>query len=110
MIYKNYAEVPKGKIVWGCAYETSYNEKSLILKKLPVRGVIKGSFFYEVNKYNVCKKSGAVRNCSRAYADTYEESVQLYNSRVMEQVNFLKSLITDCESNLIKVEGGISNV
>ena len=108
MIYIDYKDVKLNTLVWACAYSTNDTEKSMALKKKPVLGKLMGTGygcstqFYEVNKKGEIKKSGSVYPYSRQYADTAQECIQLYNRLVMNQINFLKNLITDCEGDFIK--------
>lgn len=106
MIY-DYYTVPKDKPIWACAYETNDTEKGMALKKLPVKGIVtKGynyHYFYELNKKGEIKKSGKVHSCSRKYADTYEECVELYNSLVKEQICLLENLLNSCYNDKIRI-------
>lgn len=97
------------KIVWGCAYAKGYNEKSTMLLKKPVKGMIIGDYFYELGKNGQAKMSPRVYSHSRMYADSYEESVQKYDDQVQLQICQLRGLISDCKMDLINIEGEIVN-
>jgi hypothetical protein len=98
--------VPLNTIVWACAYETNNTEKSMGLKKKPVRGIVICEFgrryFYEVNKKDEKIESKVVKSISRRYADTEEECKEIYNSLVNAQISFLRGLIADCQGDLIE--------
>lgn len=106
MIYKR-EDLRDGQKVWGCAYSTNNTEKSMALKKKPVFGIVKTTApykeegFYELNKQGEPIKSSKVSLYARKYADTYEESVIMYNVSVQKQIDFLNGLIEDCESDKI---------
>lgn len=110
MIY-DWREVPSDyKPIWGCAYTKGYNEKSTMLLKKPVKGVIISNYFYELGKNGKAKKSPCVNVYSRTYADTYEESVQAYDDQVHLQIQKLRDMIWDCKQDLINtdLEGDIN--
>ncbi|HSQ89790.1 hypothetical protein [Romboutsia sp.] len=97
----SWMDVPKKKEVWACAYSTNNTEKSMALRKTPVRGIVDGGLFYEIGKTGKIKKSGSVSAYARSYADTEEECIEIYNSKVNNQITFLEKLIEECKSNLI---------
>ncbi len=101
-----YKTVPINKIVWACAYQTNNTEKSMGLKKKPVRGIVTCEFgrryFYEVNKKDEKIESKVVKSISRRYADTEEECKEIYNSLINAQISFLFALIADCQEDFIK--------
>jgi hypothetical protein len=101
-------DAPRDIILWACAYATNNSEKGMALKKLPVQGKIIGNgelfyhqSFYETNKLGEIKKSTRVYAESRIYADTYEESVEIYNDLVDKHITFLKGLIEICNNDKI---------
>lgn len=111
MKYANHKEVPDNKIVWACAYSMNDNEKTNALKKEPVRGMItdEGKYGQKVfkelkaggiNKEHL-KKSGQVYAYNRCYADTYEESVDMYNELIDKQIKRLQRIIEECEKDKI---------
>jgi len=84
--------------IWGCAYSTNNTEKTMALRKKPVKGIIKeDGRFYEFKKDSkTLKESGVINYTSRYYADTKEECVEIYNSLIDKQVSFLRSLLDKC--------------
>lgn len=103
---------PRDRLVWGYAYSTNDNEKSMSLRKEPVLGVIKtegGRYwkdeFYELKRnwktLDDVKKSSKVYADSRSYADTLEEAIEGYNEKVLYQISKLEELITECKKDII---------
>lgn len=109
MIY-NYIDAPRGVMLWAFAYSTNKSEKSLHLKKEPVKGKIiqetYGCKFYEINKKGNVIKSKKVHIWSRTYADTYEEAIAGYNEQINEQIELLRCLMEDCKNDLISSKKG----
>jgi len=102
MVY-NYNNQPEdGKVVWASAYAKGYNEKSTMLLKLPIKGVIQGDYFYELKKDGTPRKSPRVYSHSRWYSDTESGSIEQYNYQVNRQLRILKQLMDNCEADLIK--------
>lgn len=99
------SEVNDGDIVWAYAYSTNSTEKSMALKKEPVKGVIKNDkntyYFYEFKKNGELKKSSRVYLSSRSYALTEEDAIKEYNEDVMRQVRFLDDLKERCMKDLV---------
>lgn len=104
MIYANSLKAPKNKVIWGCAYSTNNTEKTMALRKKPVKGIIKDSNFYELKKNGEPKKSGVVHMSARDYADTETECIELYNQKVQKQIDFLHKLADSCKEDLIEIE------
>ena len=106
--YNSSTKVPKDVPVWGCAYGTNKDKKSMATSKKPVLGIVKGKgwycYFYELKKDGTLKESSRVNLISRYCADTYEESVEIYNELVMNKVQQLLDLAQEHKTNLI-VEG-----
>ena len=96
----------EGQIVWGCAYATNDNEKSLALSKKPVLGIVSlvgyGSF-RELRKDGK-PKATKVAVYSRHYAETEEESAKVYNALVLYQIEILQGLVDNCRKDLISDE------
>jgi len=96
MKYKS-TKAPKDKPIWAC----TYSEKTTCDIKKPVYGMIIGSQFFEFEKNNIDLRKCGVSIYAREYADTYEECVELYNSLIMKEIEFLNVLIEDCKDDLI---------
>lgn len=107
----NSGNAPMGVPIWGCAYSTNDSEKTMGLIKEPVLGIIKREglrvYFYELKKNGELKTSGRVYSSSRAYADTLEESIEVYNQKVDNQIKLLQGLIDKCAED--KINGGIQD-
>lgn len=98
--------ISEDQVVYGCAYEMTNDERSMGLKKLPVKGKVmfcsgRGKQFYELNRKGEIKKSGAVYTWSRRYAATHEDSVDIYNTLVQRKIDYLNELIKDHEGEFI---------
>lgn len=107
MKYYRSSKVPKNVPIWGCAYETTYNEKGMFYKKEPVLGMIveegSKSYFCELKKNGGVKKSNKVSERSRLYADTLEESIEIYNECIDDQIRYLENLIKNhVEDKIVK--------
>ena len=91
-------EPPVNQPIWACEYQTTNTEKTMGLKKKPVRGMIdEHGYFHEFKlKSDKLKQSGGVNYRARQYADTKEECVEIYNSLIDKQVSFLRSLLDKC--------------
>lgn len=97
---------PLNTEIWACAYSTNNTEKSMALRKKPVKGIIKQDgfydYFFEYKKDGkTLKKSGAIKHTGRQYADTYEECVELYNTLVDKQITVLQELFDKCMDDYI---------
>lgn len=103
MKYTN-KNVPRGVVVWACAYSTNSTEKSMAKRKKPVRGIVQKNswkdLFVEIKK-NGELKSGSVSVDARDYADTEEECIEMYNKSIMEQIEKLEKLKQDCINDFI---------
>lgn len=97
----SWRSVPKNKEIWACAYSTNNTEKSMALRKKPVKGMVQGELFYEMGKNGKIKKSSPVSDSSRSYADTEEECIEMYNEKVNYQIKTLEGLIEKCREDLI---------
>jgi len=90
-------------------YKTNNTEKSMKLKAYPYRCVIamnSSNYGYciKLNKNGKPLKSGKIDIWSRKYADTKEEAILEYNKLIDNQINFLKSLILDCEQHKLGIK------
>lgn len=103
MKYERRDHAPINTPIWGCAYKTNDSEKGMSLKKEPVLGMIVQEFghkyFYELKKNGEIKKSSKVYYYSRQYADTLEESIEIYNDAVESQIKLLEELIDNCKKD-----------
>lgn len=105
-------DLKDGQVVWGCAYCTNNTEKSMAFKKKPVLGVVslkekagrwsRDGVFYESRKDGQPKKSSGVNLYARHYANTEEESREIYNGLVQNQIDLLQRLIDDTKSDFIE--------
>ena len=114
--YYDYESITENKEIWACAYCTNNTEKSMYLKKKPVKGKIlytgendswTNKKIYEFREF---KKDGTLKNTkvnadSRMYADTYEECVELYNSLIDEEIKRAEEVIEEHKKQKIIVEG-----
>lgn len=111
MKYYSSSDAPKDTVIWGCAYTpnnyVSYNswnkeaKKTMALVKKPVKGMIKGRYFYELKKNGEIKKNPEVYATSRVYADTFKESYEMFKELVKKQIKHLEGLIEICKEDLI---------
>ena len=105
----NKEDLKEGQKVFACAYSTNNTEKSMANRKKPVLGIVEfpnncrkdRGLFYELKKNGEIKTS-CVGICSRHYANTEEESINIYNSFVQKQINMLQALIDSCDLDYIK--------
>lgn len=102
-----------GKVVYGCDYRINDNNLNTVLMQKPVKGTFvkeiknipSGTFeimFVPLNKQGQPRKSGHIWYGSRHYADTYEESVEIFNALVKSRQNKLEKLIKELQSDYIK--------
>lgn len=105
-----------GQIVWGCAYDEDNNYDYSHLKQLPVKGIVYDKYkagynkpkysyhiFVPLNKKGEPIQSKAVDINARHYANTYEESVNVYNGLVQARINYLNNVIEECETHKISI-------
>lgn len=122
MIYRNYKEIKNikpGTKLWACAYQFDNNKITMGLISKPIYGMARGygwdyeevteeksyaSFFvpFKSGSKTEFAKSKAVRISSRAYADTYEECVELFNSLVDEKVKWFLERAEETKKDLIE--------
>lgn len=122
MMYRNYSEINNiktGAKLWACAYEFDNNKTTMNLISKPVYGMVRGygwnyentteedsyaSFFvpFRSGSEKEFAKSKAVCILSRAYADTYEECIDLFNSLVNEKIKWLLERAEETKKDLIE--------
>ena len=104
-------DLKDNQLVWACGYSTNSTEKSMAFRKKPILGIVifpynsrkdKGEF-YEVNKKGEVKTK-CVNIRSRHYANTEEESIEIYNNLVLKQISILQTLVDNCRDDFISNE------
>lgn len=113
-IYQNQAEqfAKEEKVLWACAYAINDDSDRIRRIQLPVKGMIikdKSTSMYERYQYKFAqmdskgrlKKSGRVNYDARLYADTYEESIELFNKNVAERQHKLEQMLSDTKQDYI---------
>lgn len=103
-----YKNVPLNKPIWACAYHVNNNDMYNYLKREPVLGMVVGSYVSYLNPFHELNKKGEIKQksvqcCSREYADTYEECVELYNYLIDKEIERLEEVKEYHEQNRIEV-------
>lgn len=99
-------------VLYACAYKVNNENLSVNLMQQPIKGVLihdpsKNQYetqyiaFAPFDKRNQPRKSGRVDYGARLYADTLEESIELFNEKVNERKRHLEALIQDCNDTFI---------
>lgn len=98
-------EFKDGDEYWACAYETNDTEKSMGLRAKPVLGVVKlegtDFKFYPYGKNGTPLKSKKINLSGRVYAKTEQESIEVYNFFVDEQIALLEELLANAKADRI---------
>lgn len=102
--FREIEEIDENVPIWACAYETTSTKENMSLKCLPTKGIITGNKFIPFKKNGGLKPSGSVNKRSRSYADTYEESVEMYNFFVNKRIEQLQKLMDEAKSDLLDSE------
>lgn len=92
--------------IWAVAYDIDNDTLNVRLRSLPTKGQITKYGYYSYkftpfNKKGELRKSGEVHWDSRAYADTEEEAIELYNELVQDRINELLRMAKEAEADFI---------
>lgn len=129
MKFRSYREARNhyrvGDVVWACAYECAGNKESKRLFQEPVKGQLTASkkesanvaiiasaaqrgAYLEPQYFVPYKKNGvdlawskAVKFSSRMCADTYDESVELYNDKIQEYIDWFENEVKEMKAQKI---------
>lgn len=114
-----------GDVVWGCAYTCSGDKESKRFFQEPIKGQFTASnrevtntaimataaqkgTYVEPRYFVPFKKNGidlawskAVNFTARMYADTYAESVELYNDKIQEYIDWFENEVKEMKAQKI---------
>ena len=101
MKYTDYYKIEPNTPIWACAYQANSKNSGLIYKCEPVQGEIDLGGKFHKYKRNRKLASSEVSADSRAYADTYEECLELYNELVQNRIDELNRIIEHTKKDFI---------
>ena len=105
----NYKDLNDGDIVYGCAFNIDFDRNTWRDRKVihnickPIKGIILDEIFYILKKNGKPRESGEVRTMSRHFANTYEESVEIYNHLIADKQDKLRKIANDLEKEIISL-------
>jgi len=112
MKYIKKNDLPVGRKVWACAYSTNSKKEDMSLICNPVYGqIVKTRYsigFVVFKKNNELRSlNSSVSVWAREYADTYEESFEIYNELVQKRIDWLNKMIEHTKSDFLKEENNV---
>lgn len=106
-------ELKDGDIVYGCAFcievdrvDPSNKERTwehTSLKCKPSKGIINDKKFYVLKRDGAPRKTGVYLD-ARHYANTYEESVEIYNALIREKQRHLQEIVNRLNDEIIETK------